>query len=68
MRLQVSFLTLLLTASIATSFVWREFTAARYGDDLARVMIFSLALLAAGSMVLLARIVIKVKSMSNRRE
>lgn len=68
MRLQLSFVLLLLIASISTGVIWKNLATAREGEELARVMVFPLALLAAVSMVLLMRIVIKVKSHGGRRE
>ena len=62
MRLQVIFVLLLLAASIETSLVWRNLDAARDGDASARVLVFTLAVVAAASIALLGRIVAKVKS------
>ena len=62
MRLNLTFILLLLTASTATSLVWRNFAVARDGDAVARLMVFvgvPVALLCA---VLLGRIVTKVRS------
>ena len=62
MRLQVSFLALLLTASLATSLVWRELSSAREGDLAARFVVFTLVPIALFSIILLGRIVLTVKS------
>ena len=62
MRLNLTFMLLLLTASIPTSLVWENFAAARDGDAAARVVVFLGAPVALVSFVLLARIVTRVRS------
>ncbi len=62
MRLQISFVLLLIAATTATSVVWRDFAVAREGDTGARLLIFTMALVALISIALLARIVLKVKN------
>jgi choline-glycine betaine transporter len=61
-RLNLTFIVLLLTASTATSLVWQNFTAARDGDPVGRVMVFVGVPVALASVVLLGRIVTKVNS------
>jgi len=62
MRLQISFILLLISAATATSIIWRDFGVAREGDTDARLLIFTMALVALISIALLARIVLKVKN------
>lgn len=62
MRLNLAFIVLLLTASTATSLVWRNLTVARDGDLTARVVVLIGAPVALLCVVLLARIVTKVRS------
>ncbi len=66
MRLQASFLLLLIAATTATSIIWRNFAAAREGDPPARFLIFALAPVALVSIVLLGRIIMKVRSAPDR--
>ncbi len=67
MRLQAAFLVLLLTASTATSIVWRDFAGARNGNTEARLLVVTLALVALLSITLLGRIVLKGKERSPAR-
>jgi len=66
MRLQISFILLLITAATATSIIWRDFAAAREGDPLPRLLVFALAPVALVTVLLLGRIVMKVKSTPDR--
>jgi len=66
MRLQISFILLLITAATATSIIWRDFAAAREGDLLPRLLVFALAPVAPVAIFLLGRIVMKVKSTPDR--
>jgi hypothetical protein len=61
MRLQVTFVGILLVASASTSLVWRNLDVARDGDAWARLLVFALALVSAVSLVLLGRIVSKAR-------
>jgi hypothetical protein len=61
MRLQVSFVTLLVLATTATSLVWRESSPAEHGDLLAEFAVLALAPVALLAIALLGRIVVKVK-------
>jgi len=67
MRLNLMFIMLLLTASTATSLVWRNFIIARDGDPLARIVVLIGAPVALASVVLLARIVTKVSAARRAR-
>lgn len=62
MRLQVSFVVLLLIAATATSVTWREFSAARDGDTGARMIVLALAPVGAAALVLLGRIIVRVQA------
>lgn len=62
MRLQASFVLLLLIAATATTIVWRDFAAAREGDTLARFLVLALSPAALMSITLLGRIVLKVRN------
>jgi hypothetical protein len=61
MRLQVSFITLLVLATTAISLVWRESSPAEQGDLFAEFVVFAFAPVALLAIVLLGRIVGKVK-------
>jgi hypothetical protein len=61
MRLQVSFVTLLILATMATSLVWRESSPAEHGDLLAEFVVSVFAPVALLAMALLGRIVLKVR-------
>jgi hypothetical protein len=61
MRLQVSFVTLLVLATTATSLVWRESSLAEQGDLRAEFVVFTFAPVALLAIALLGRIVLKVK-------
>ena len=61
MRLQVSFVTLLVLATTATSLVWRESSLAQRGDRLAEFMVVGLTPIALLAIALLGRIVLKVR-------
>jgi hypothetical protein len=60
MRLNVSFITLLLVATAALGVELRAVPAARDGDGLARVLAFAFAIVLALAVVLLLRIVRRV--------
>ena len=66
MRLQISFILLLITAATATSIIWRDFAAAREGDPLPRLLVFALAPVALVTIFLLGRILMKVRGARNR--
>ena len=62
MRLQLSFVSLLLVTSLSSGIIWRNFESAREGDPGARAVVLALAPLAFTGMLLLSRIMIKVKA------
>ncbi len=62
MRLQISFILLLIIDATATSIVWRDFAPAREGEPLARLLVFTLTPIALISSALLARILLKAKN------
>lgn len=66
MRLQASFLLLLLIASTATSIIWKDFGSARDGDAVARAVVFSVTPVALVSVVLLGRIILAVGALRRR--
>ncbi len=67
MRLNLTFMFLLLAVSIAMGLVWENFAAARDGDPAARVVVFLGAPVAVVTFVLLARIVTRVRSAQRGR-
>lgn len=66
MRIQLTFVLLLLIAATATSIVWREFASARAGDTLARAVVLALAPVGVAALILAGRIVVKVQSTRQR--
>jgi len=58
----VAFVLLLLIATVATGLVWQNVAVARDGDAVARLVVFSAAPVAAVSVALLGRIVVKLSS------
>lgn len=60
MRLNVAFLTLLVTATLAAGLVLKAFPLARDGDALARAIVFAAAPVLAVSVTLLTRIMSRV--------
>jgi len=59
MRLQLSFIALLLIASISTSVIWKNLATARDGDDAATIAVFTALPAAFVSILLLCRIVLR---------
>ena len=62
MRIQLTFVLLLLMAATSTSAVWREFASARGGDVFARAVVLALTPIGAAALVLAGRIVIKMRA------
>jgi len=60
MRLNIVFVGLLLLATLAVGSAWKEFSAARDGDALARAVVFAAAPVAFVAIALLTRIVARV--------
>lgn len=67
MRLQLTFVLLLLTSSTATSLAWRNFARARSGDALGQALVFVAATIAVLSFTLLARIIVTASRRSRLR-
>jgi hypothetical protein len=63
MRLNIAFLALLVTATLASGLGLKEFPLARDGDPLARAIVFPAALILAVAVVLLVRIVSRVEDL-----
>lgn len=60
MRLNISFLALLLLATLSVGLDWANFQPARDGDPLARLIVFASAPVAIVAIALLTRIIVKV--------
>ena len=63
MRLNIAFLVLLATATLASGLELKELPLARNGDALARAIAFPAALVLAAAVVLLVRIVSRVEDL-----
>ena len=63
MRLNIVFLALLATATLASALELKELPLARNGDALARAIAFPAALVLAAAVVLLVRIVSRVEDL-----
>jgi len=60
MRVNISFFSLLLLATVAVGLDWANFGAARAGDPQARIIAFATAPVAFATILLLTRIIVKV--------
>ncbi len=59
MRLQLTFMLLLIVAASAVSIVWQDLSAARGGEILPRILVLGAFLVALASTLLLARIILR---------